>query len=1535
MKRLLSLLLLCCTATGLWAADDYDFTVDLTQSGGSATLYCQIISEEQRTVRTVNRANYWPEGTDIEIPQTVSHDEKYYTITEIGESSFYGWKFTNSISLPSTVVSIGTSAFGYCHAQTINLGSGVQSIGATAFFHSSAKTVNLGTSLKSIGANAFEQSAIESINLPEGLTTLSLYTFWNCASLESVVLPSTLETIPQWCFSGCTALENVTLPPTLKTIGSEAFHKCSSLTEITIPASVTSFGAQNGAFKGCSGLQTIIFEWTEIPSGITLSYEFDSGTLSSATIVVPKGCESAYSTALGSSAHIVSPTNNQTFTNTIDGLEMTFKITDDEALECMVGDGEHVAIDATSEVYTGTRRIALPATATFAGKTFTVTEVGAYAFEDIGLEGIVFPSSIVKIGDYAFYKGNFGSVNLGYVRTIGNYAFAGASENVKGLLTTVSFVAPEGARMSSSATYADGDVFAYNADGNVRAPKRVNGESSVLSIGEHSFEHNNISNLDLGNMESAGDYAFYNNQLETVNTQNLKYLGKECFGKNPIKNIIIGDGLSSISDESTTVTTGDGPFGKGLTGVTSVLAGSTIPAIATALFGSCPEGVFIAGAVVVATSVVVWAFLRGKRANFTDEDKAKNEDKFVFTLQKNTAKKGTSITYTIEMPTGVKYELTSNPSGPEFRSGNVIYLPVGGLFDISAIFSNKWGYHYKVPTITIPLKVEDDEPAEEPEPKPKSMVFDEHEVTMVRGQSSYDVTLTYTNISPAEAANVIFSLNLTKWDEEIDALHFIDENLISMISVEKKIDAKGYPCARLTVSKSPLTAKAMLGLGRYLTAELTTDQGLLTDRAIVTCLSFPNPENALFRDTVQVGDVIALPEFNDFFPTCYALTPFYLNYQSGGGIATRLGYARYSKKIIKDNQVCHRAVPLISYIDETGFPITGGGMTAHSPFEMQTTVKLIDEAKNIYEEQVDTIVIRAKSAGLTRLRFSDPYFTNIYFDMEVISVDPATTPATANPYKWDFTKPVDKEHYMDGYDDSLLDELETLETFFTRNSRNTMPYWRKTAKDEAKGIEGYYSSDVGYYPRQWGDKDTRKWAPFYSNTGRNLPQFEGITASIVADGTDWHKPIDRIRIYDNRAEGEAQVAFVGQTDLCIKKPMTLTGYTDTHKVPFIVKGNMLKDAEVTCSYTYNDGSAQNYSQTRSFSAAANDETLEFELDDRMTTDITLSVNNVELEYILIKAPLPDVTDHGIRYTYSLSGNGYEASGFDKDDADANGLASDGKYSLTLAESLTVDETDYPVTAIADGAFTDSRLSSIHIPHTDPSALAVGNNAIASGVVRYVPMASLKAYVLDKPLWANDLFTDYTIPSAGIGAPALDAPVYVSSTDNQASVWIIKDNATKNESDDYVVRPVKVSDNVANANEGILIRGTAGSTVSMKFQTEDSKFDYIGNLLKANITAQHIDNSAGNCYGMSKGEFWLLPDEGVFPANRSYLQLPAAIGAARSLVIDWSDDEYQGIKDIDGSRLDNAAWYKLDGSRLNTLPTQRGIYINNGNKVVIK
>ena len=52
---------------------------------------------------------------------------------------------------------------------------------------------------------------------------------------------------------------------------------------------------------------------------------------------------------------------------------------------------------------------------------------------------------------------------------------------------------------------------------------------------------------------------------------------------------------------------------------------------------------------------------------------------------------------------------------------------------------------------------------------------------------------------------------------------------------------------------------------------------------------------------------------------------------------------------------------------------------------------------------------------------------------------------------------------------------------------------------------------------------------------------------------------------------------------------------------------------------------------------------------------------------------------------------------------------------------------------------------------------------------------------------------------------------------------------------------------------------------------------------------------------------------------------------------FRDGETTGIISIDNGELiiDNDDWYSLDGRKLDGKPTVRGIYINNGKKVVIK
>ena len=82
------------------------------------------------------------------------------------------------------------------------------------------------------------------------------------------------------------------------------------------------------------------------------------------------------------------------------------------------------------------------------------------------------------------------------------------------------------------------------------------------------------------------------------------------------------------------------------------------------------------------------------------------------------------------------------------------------------------------------------------------------------------------------------------------------------------------------------------------------------------------------------------------------------------------------------------------------------------------------------------------------------------------------------------------------------------------------------------------------------------------------------------------------------------------------------------------------------------------------------------------------------------------------------------------------------------------------------------------------------------------------------------------------------------------------------------------------------------------------------------------------------------------AQRGYFKLTGITAGekadgARTIVLDFGDGETTGIIEAGAnSQLSTfnsqlSVWYTLDGLRLASKPTQKGIYINNGKKVVIK
>jgi hypothetical protein len=74
------------------------------------------------------------------------------------------------------------------------------------------------------------------------------------------------------------------------------------------------------------------------------------------------------------------------------------------------------------------------------------------------------------------------------------------------------------------------------------------------------------------------------------------------------------------------------------------------------------------------------------------------------------------------------------------------------------------------------------------------------------------------------------------------------------------------------------------------------------------------------------------------------------------------------------------------------------------------------------------------------------------------------------------------------------------------------------------------------------------------------------------------------------------------------------------------------------------------------------------------------------------------------------------------------------------------------------------------------------------------------------------------------------------------------------------------------------------------------------------------------------------------AFRAYFYIPEKDGTtgASSFVLNFGDEETTtGIVDNKRETITNNHWYSLDGRKLDGKPTQKGLYIVNGRKVVIK
>ena len=171
------------------------------------------------------------------------------TLKTIGAEAFAYTDFSGELLIPDGVTSIGANAFKECDGfgGLLSLPDNVKTVGESAFYLCKGFTgLKLSASLTKIEERSFAHmyGLKTEVVIPEGVTEIGEGAF-SCSHMPSVRFPSTLKKIGKQAFYltfGLTNYSTITFPNGLEVIEDEAFDSCYFKNAVVLPASIKSIG---------------------------------------------------------------------------------------------------------------------------------------------------------------------------------------------------------------------------------------------------------------------------------------------------------------------------------------------------------------------------------------------------------------------------------------------------------------------------------------------------------------------------------------------------------------------------------------------------------------------------------------------------------------------------------------------------------------------------------------------------------------------------------------------------------------------------------------------------------------------------------------------------------------------------------------------------------------------------------------------------------------------------------------------------------------------------------------------------------------------------------------------------------------------------------------------------------------------------------------------------------------------------------------------------------------------------------------------
>ncbi|MBO7458473.1 MAG: leucine-rich repeat protein [Paludibacteraceae bacterium] len=520
--------------------------------------------------------------------------------TWITEAAFKGNTTLESVTIPSSVATMGSYAFQGCTALTsIDLSEcALTSISTFCFKDCEAlATITLSDKITTIYQDPFLNTAYVNtasnwdggflylgdvllstkpaelsgdITIKNGTRVLACQALSNLTAVTGVTLPESVKYINNNAFSRCNKLTNMDLSHIISLDG-YAFSSCSKLATVTFGPDISLIGSY--AFQACDLLTSVSIPKGSVPESTGCPYY---GLSQAFTVHIPVGTMALYS----ASAYYSTCAENMTLEDDLvvpgaryadSGLQYKVLSVDDKTAAVTW----ETRTDGTAAYASLSGAVEVPEEVTLGGLVYTVTEVDSHAFYlCTSIISINLPKSIEKIG----YRACYGANNLetvtvasgGVMTEVGVSAFEQITKLTSVTLpSTVEIIDDKAFRLTGLTTFpmptalkkvgeeafyccynlpnfvlSEGiEEIGYSAFCNVNLVERAYLPSTVKSLGIEAFRGNKLEKWEVHADNSyfwAGEDGVLYNKDKTV------LIG--TFKKNTIDTLVIPETVTSMYD---------------------------------------------------------------------------------------------------------------------------------------------------------------------------------------------------------------------------------------------------------------------------------------------------------------------------------------------------------------------------------------------------------------------------------------------------------------------------------------------------------------------------------------------------------------------------------------------------------------------------------------------------------------------------------------------------------------------------------------------------------------------------------------------------------------------------------------------------------------------------------------------------------------------------------------------------------------------------------------------------------------------------